>query len=130
MVKFIFGRELTEEDEFFDREDYVNILLSYINRRQPVAILAPRRMGKSSLLNYIKLGNEYIVAKISLEGITTIEEFADELTSKLVLDALSKSLKMRAKSTISSMIASLNQFLGSIKSLNIKMPLLTVSDKP
>ncbi|AAK42280.1 ATP-binding protein [Saccharolobus solfataricus] len=123
MVKFIFGRELTEEDEFFDREDYVNVLLSYINRRQPVAILAPRRMGKSSLLNYIKikLGNEYIVAKISLEGITSIEEFADELTSKLVLEALSKSLKMRAKNTISSLVASLNQFLGSIKSLSIRM---------
>ncbi|GAA5420298.1 hypothetical protein [Sulfurisphaera tokodaii] len=43
MVKFVFGRELTEEDEFFDREDYVNILLSYINRRQPVTILAPRQ---------------------------------------------------------------------------------------
>lgn len=124
MVKFVFGRELTEEDEFFDREDVVNLLLNYVNRRQPVALLSPRRMGKSSLLNYIriKLGNQYIVGKVSLEGITSIEEFADELTSKLVLDALSKSLKMKTKNITSSLVGSLNQFLGSIKTLSVKMP--------
>ena len=38
MVKFVFGRELTEEDEFFDREDYVNLLLGYVSRRQPVPL--------------------------------------------------------------------------------------------
>ena len=85
-------------------------------------------MGKSSLLNYVraKLGEEYIVAKISLEGITTIEEFADELTSELVLDALSKSLKVRVKATMSSIVASLNQFLSPIRSLNIRMPNLEI----
>lgn len=82
-------------------------------------------MGKSPLLNYVRArpGEEYIVAKVSLEG---IEGLADELTSKLVLDALSKSLKVRVKATMSSIVASLNQFLGSIRSLNIRMPNLEI----
>jgi hypothetical protein len=123
MVKFIFGRELTEEDEFFDREDYVNLFINYIERRQPIALLAPRRMGKSSLLNYVKLKvkDKYVVAKISLEGIMSIEDFTDELTEKLILEAVSNSLKMRFKTVASSLVSSLNQFLGSIKSFGIKL---------
>ncbi|WP_281359978.1 hypothetical protein [Metallosphaera tengchongensis] len=39
MVKFIFGRELTEEEEFFDRDKEVSSLINYIENRQPVAIL-------------------------------------------------------------------------------------------
>ncbi|BCU67748.1 hypothetical protein HS7_11850 [Sulfolobales archaeon HS-7] len=68
------------------------------------------------------MSSEYVVAKISLEGISLIEEFADEITSKLVLDALSKSLKIKTKNISSSIVGSLNQFLGSIKTLSVKMP--------
>lgn len=32
VAKFILGGELTEEDEFFDREDYVSVLPSYIGK--------------------------------------------------------------------------------------------------
>jgi hypothetical protein len=75
-------------------------------------------------VNYIKIKarDEYIVAKVSLEGITSIGEFVDELTNKLILETLSNSLKIRVKSAFSSLVASLNQFLGSIKSLGIKTP--------
>ena len=50
MVKFIFGK-LTEEDEFFDREDYVSLLLNFVSRRQPVALLVTRPLSALSLVS-------------------------------------------------------------------------------
>ncbi len=128
MVKFIFGRELTEEEEFFDRDEEVRTLINYIENRQPAAIIAPRRIGKSSLLNFVKLkvSDKYIVAKLSLEGITSVEEFGDELNRKLILDSLAKSLKLRIKFNLTNVLDSLNQFLGSIKSIGVKLNNLEV----
>ena len=40
MVKFIFGRE-----------DYVNLLLGYVGRRQPVALLVTRPLSALSLVS-------------------------------------------------------------------------------
>ncbi|QKR00874.1 hypothetical protein GWK48_11205 [Metallosphaera tengchongensis] len=74
------------------------------------------------MLNFVKLkvSNKYIVAKLSIEGISSIEEFEDELNRKLLLDSLAKSLKLRIKFNFTNVLSSLNQFLGSIKSIGVK----------
>jgi len=124
MTKFVFGRELMSEDELFDRESELDIIIRSCKVRQPLAIIGYRRVGKSSLLNIakLKLENDFIIAKFSAEGVVSLESFAERLSKTLILEAVSKSLRLRAKVYINERInRALNMFLGSVKELKIKL---------
>lgn len=124
MVKFIFGRELVSEDELFNREVELDIVVKSCSLRQPLAVIGYRRIGKSSLLNIAKLRLEhnFIVAKFSVEGVSSLEDYAERLSKALILEAISKSLRLRIKEYVGVRIGrALNMFLGSIKELGVRL---------
>lgn len=55
MVRFVFRRELIGEDELFNREAELNIVVKSFSLHQPLAVVGYRRVGKSSLLNIAKI---------------------------------------------------------------------------
>ena len=68
------------EDEFFtDRVKEVDYICNYLNSRNHLVLISPRRFGKSSLvLKAVKKANrEYV--RLNLQKVTSISDFAEKL---------------------------------------------------
>jgi len=134
MVEFSFGAPVKEK-QFFNRVEELDKLIRRTGKitqgiRNDVAIIGPRRVGKSSLTN--KLAEQ-----LTEKGITVIQMDCEGLTPQIFLREYSNAViaaevekhnlvqKFREslKQGVSTSIAILSEALGRIKSIEITSPL-------
>ena len=128
-MKFIFGKPT---DEPFDREEEIKTLLDMIERKQPVAVIGVRRIGKTSVilktLKAVNLPKVYISAEDYVEGKSfDLKSFLSYFSSLLITEVLNytdpkrnlpKVIKYRGKEVIDR----LRELIGYIKlSFNINL---------
>ncbi|MBI5159193.1 ATP-binding protein [Candidatus Micrarchaeota archaeon] len=135
MVRFAFGMPVGSE-YFFNREAEIRRLSGRVGKikegvRNDVAIIGPRRVGKSSLTN--KLGEEaekqgIACVKVDCEGLDLplfLREYgnavmARELERKKVFEKFEESVKQG----LTAAIATLSEALGRIRAVELKSPLV------
>ena len=79
------GQPADGKNKFFPREKIINQLWRKLKREEDLLLTAPRRVGKSSILHYIKNNphDGYIVKYLSIMGVDDANEYF-----KLIYDAL------------------------------------------
>ena len=122
-MKFIFGREITDPEDFYDRVEELNILTNALRDLQPIAVIGYRRLGKSSLLNVaLKLiGEDFITVKVSLEGVRTIRQFIDLYAGSVLTEAVRRSFKLRVRSVMASVRDYLHELLGAVREVGVRV---------
>ncbi len=93
-IPFTFGKVVFDLD-FTNREDETEFLSNQFKALNNVALISPRRWGKSSLIKYVtqKLVNEnkeYRVIYLDLFNIKSEEEFYREFANKLLNATINK----------------------------------------
>jgi hypothetical protein len=79
---FKFG-SIVEDESFTDRVKEVDYVCNFINSRNHLVLISPRRVGKSSLvLKAVKKTNRRYV-RLNLQKITSIADFAAKLLSEV-----------------------------------------------
>lgn len=134
-VEFSFGMPISG-GYFYNRSEEVEKLVSRIEKikkgiRNDIAVIGPRRVGKSSLLIRIAeaLGAKGIkTIDIDCEGLTIqifLKEYGNALISEEVHEKeLKQKFKEAVRHGVSSTISILSELLGRIKAIEIKSPLV------
>ncbi|WP_054855183.1 ATP-binding protein [Vulcanisaeta sp. JCM 16161] len=122
-MKFIFGREITDPADFYDREEELNTLINSFRNLQPVAVIGYRRLGKSSLLNVALrlVGDDFIAVKVSLEGIRTIRQFLDLYAGSVLAEVVRRSLRLRVRPILANVRDYLHELLGAVREVGIRV---------
>jgi len=99
-VNNIIGRPV-DGDDFFGREQESLRIWELINEGNDVILLGPRRVGKTSLLRYLKVTaakNGFIPVEISLADVTEEIEFVRRLYSEIAKHPKGKKVVKSLKS--------------------------------
>ncbi len=135
MVEFSFGMPVWEKN-FFNRVDELKKLVSRIEKikkgaRNDMAIIGPRRVGKSSLTN--KLSQELekkgiTPIRIDCEGLTApvfLREYSNAIiASEVEKHGVVQRFRENIKRGLSSSVAILSEALGRIGSIEMESPLV------
>ncbi|QGA53666.1 ATP-binding protein [Sulfolobus sp. E5-1-F] len=128
-MKFIFGKPV---DEPFDRENEVKQLVEMMNRRQPVAIIGVRRIGKTSVilksLKIIETPKVYISVEDFIEGKSfDLVSFLSLYSSLLITNTLNyvepkRKISQIVKQKGKELLDKLRELIGYVKlSFNINL---------
>ncbi|NOQ32158.1 MAG: hypothetical protein GQ570_13670 [Helicobacteraceae bacterium] len=84
MIKFQTGK-IAKAASFLGREDIVKEVETYLSMGQSVVLIAPRRFGKSSIINKILEDNKnrYKILSIDLMGIYSKRDFAEHIINNI-----------------------------------------------
>ncbi|ABW01026.1 AAA family ATPase [Caldivirga maquilingensis] len=122
-MKFIFGREILDPSEFYDREEELKVLINSFKVRQPIAVIGYRRMGKSSLINVaLKLmdNEDTVTVKVSLEGVRSIRQFLDLYVSSILTETVRKSIRLKLKVDLINIRDALHALLGAVREAGVR----------
>jgi AAA+ ATPase superfamily predicted ATPase len=134
MVKFIFGKPIKSLEDFYDREELLKSMLSYIEKGQSYALIGFRRMGKTSILNVlqqilrergfltsfidleVKMERGYLdpVSFLRLYNFSILEDYFNQV-------GLFIKLKHLVHETPSKIVLVLSEILGRLKSSSFKV---------
>jgi tetratricopeptide (TPR) repeat protein/3',5'-cyclic AMP phosphodiesterase CpdA len=70
---------VTDQLTFFGREDYTNYLLDSLSQGKPIALFGLRKMGKSSVLQYLRDKAEFPVAYVDLSAGRELSDLFDRI---------------------------------------------------
>ncbi|MFK5986747.1 MAG: hypothetical protein QM479_15170 [Pseudomonadota bacterium] len=87
-LKSSVGPPAEGESKFFPRNKIVNKIIRTINNGENILISAPRRIGKSSILKYIKNNQQkdQIIKYMIVQSVDSSEEFFKKLFNELLND--------------------------------------------
>ncbi len=122
-MKFIFGREILDPSEFYDRDEELKVLINSFKIKQPIAVIGYRRMGKSSLVNVaLKLidNEDVVTVKVSLEGVRSIRQFIDLYVSSILTEAVKKSIRLRLRVSLINIRDTLHALLGAVREVGVR----------
>lgn len=133
-MKFVFGKPI---DEPFDREREIESLLTMIKRRQPVAVIGVRRIGKTSIilkaLKEINNPKVYISAEEFVEGKGfDLKSFLSALSSLLLTSVINylephRRISLAVKIKGKELLERLRELVGYVKiKFNINLAELDV----
>ncbi len=122
-MRFIFGREITDPSDLYDRDEELRILINAFRDLQPIAVIGHRRLGKSSLLNVALrlVGDDFITVKVSLEGVRTIRQFLDLYAGSVLAEAMAKSFRLRVRAAMTSARDYLHELLGAVREVGVRV---------